>query len=80
MTDVEAIATRLKALTGAKVAFVGTHATAECFAVMAECEAVDFCLIGEFEYGLLDLANDLAAGGTARGWRAWRGGTPRAGS
>lgn len=63
VSDVEAIATRLKALGGARIAFVGTHATAECFAVMSECEAVDFCLIGEFEHGLVDLASDLAAGG-----------------
>jgi len=67
ITDIEAVATRLKGLTGARIAFVGTHVTAECFAVMAECEAVDFCLIGEFEYGVLQLAEDLAAGGPGRG-------------
>ena len=67
VTDVETVATRLKALTGARVCFVGTHATAECFSVMAECEAVDFCVIGEFEHGLLDLATDLAAGGDGSG-------------
>ncbi len=67
ITDVEAIATRLKALTGAKIVFVGTHATAECFAVMAECEAVDYCVIGEFDYAVLDLARNLAAGGDGAG-------------
>lgn len=67
ITDIEFIATRAKASTGARIAFVGTHATAECFQVMNECDAVDFCLIGEFEYGLLDLARDLENGGNGSG-------------
>ena len=67
VTDLEEIATRLKALTGARIAFVGVHATAECFAVMAECDAVDFCVIGEFDHAVTDLARDLAAGGDGAG-------------
>ena len=44
---------------GLKIVFVGPHATSLPFETLSEHKVVDYVLIGEFEYALLDLINSL---------------------
>jgi len=62
ISDVLALAERLKTRTGATIVLVGTHATAEYRTLIERHAVVDYVVRGEFEYGVLDLLQALRDG------------------
>ncbi|HIE51069.1 MAG TPA: radical SAM protein [Armatimonadetes bacterium] len=58
-----AIAAAAKEVTGAQIALTGPHVTALPHSVLEENLAVDFVLLGEYEYTLRELVQTLKAGG-----------------
>lgn len=58
-------AVKLKEKTGAKIALTGPHATVMARDLMPENKAVDFILLGEYEYTLRELAEALESNRSA---------------